>query len=81
MQDTDVVVHNFRPQAMEHPSEGTLRMASNPINFSATPTSIRRLPPRLGEHTEEVLQQAGCSDDQVRALFDSGVARDITREA
>jgi crotonobetainyl-CoA:carnitine CoA-transferase CaiB-like acyl-CoA transferase len=68
-------------QHMEHPSEGTLRMASNPINFSSTPASIRRLPPRLGEHTEEVLVQAGYSTDQVAQMLDSGVARDITRES
>ena len=55
-------------------------MASNPINFSSTPASIRRLPPRLGEHTEEILLQAGYSPDQVATLLDSGVARDITRE-
>ncbi len=38
-----------------HPSEGWLRMPANPIEMSATPPSIRRLPPRLGEHTAEVL--------------------------
>ena len=36
---------------MEHPTEGTLRLPANPIGMSATPPTIRRLPPRLGEHT------------------------------
>lgn len=44
-------------QRLEHPTEGWLRMPSNPIEMSATPPSIRRLPPRLGEHTAEVLAE------------------------
>lgn len=46
-------------QMFEHPTEGTLRLPSNPIALSATPPSIRRLPPRLGEHTDEVLAGLG----------------------
>ncbi len=42
---------------IEHPSEGWLRLPGNPIEMSATPPSIRRLPPRLGEHTAEVLAE------------------------
>ncbi|MFM9881462.1 MAG: CoA transferase, partial [Burkholderiales bacterium] len=44
---------------IEHPTEGMLRMPANPIALSATPPSIRRLPPRLGEHTAEVLASIG----------------------
>jgi crotonobetainyl-CoA:carnitine CoA-transferase CaiB-like acyl-CoA transferase len=40
---------------MEHETEGMLRLPSSPIEMSATPPSIRRLPPRLGENTAEVL--------------------------
>lgn len=67
-------------QEMEHPTEGTLRMASPPMNLSKTPASIRRLPPRLGEHTGEVLKEAGYSDEQVGAMLAAGQARDITQE-
>ena len=44
---------------LEHKSEGTLRLPANPLEFSATPPSIRRLPPLLGEHTAEVLREFG----------------------
>jgi formyl-CoA transferase len=44
---------------MEHPSEGTLRLPASPIEMSATPPAISRLPPRLGEHTAEVLREFG----------------------
>lgn len=41
----------------EHPSEGLLRMPRNPILMSESPPGIHRLPPRLGEHTQEILRE------------------------
>jgi len=49
-------------QTLEHPTEGTLRVATNPIAMSASPPSIRRLPPRLGEHGGEILRELGLDD-------------------
>ncbi len=46
-------------QEVSHPTEGPLRMLSPPVAFSASPASIRRLPPKLGEHTETVLREVG----------------------
>ncbi len=40
---------------VQHPHEGTLRQFRPPVRMSATPTGIWRPVPRLGEHTEEVL--------------------------
>ena len=40
-----------------HPTEGMLRLPASPLGLVATPPSIRRLPPRLGEHTAEVLRE------------------------
>ncbi|MYZ46899.1 CaiB/BaiF CoA transferase family protein [Propylenella binzhouense] len=42
-----------------HPSEGGMRLPASPLAFSESPPSIRRLPPRLGEHTAEVLAEFG----------------------
>ena len=42
-------------QTIDHPTEGRLRMIAPPIKFGATPASIYRHPPSLGEHTAEVL--------------------------
>ena len=39
----------------EHPTAGAVRMPGFPYKLSQTPASVRRPPPRLGEHTEEVL--------------------------
>jgi crotonobetainyl-CoA:carnitine CoA-transferase CaiB-like acyl-CoA transferase len=40
--------------SVEHPSIGELKLVGIPFKFSATPASIRRPPPLLGEHTAEV---------------------------
>jgi crotonobetainyl-CoA:carnitine CoA-transferase CaiB-like acyl-CoA transferase len=40
---------------MEHPTEGRVKTARFPVRFSASPASIRRLAPNLGEHNDEVL--------------------------
>ncbi len=46
-------------QMADDPGEGLLRLPANPIRMPASPPSIRRLPPRLGEHTAEVLAENG----------------------
>ena len=53
---------------VEHPSEGMLRLPANPIEMSDSPPSIRRPPPRLGEHTEEVLRSFGCDAAEIERL-------------
>ena len=59
----------------EHPTEGTIRLPDLPTRFSETPGSVRHLPPRLGEHSVEVLSAAGMSPDQIEAMLDSGATK------
>lgn len=40
-----------------HPEIGDLRLVGSPLKFSETPVGYRLPPPRLGEHTEEVLRE------------------------
>ncbi len=47
---------------IQHPSEGTMVSMAIPAGFSATPPSLRRLPPRLGEHSEEILAELTRQD-------------------
>jgi crotonobetainyl-CoA:carnitine CoA-transferase CaiB-like acyl-CoA transferase len=45
-----------------HPTEGEITLLGIPVTYSATPASIRRMAPRLGEHTREVLTEAGLDE-------------------
>jgi formyl-CoA transferase len=47
---------------------GSTRMLGIPVKMSDTPGSIRRTAPELGEHTEEVLREAGFTDAEIGAL-------------
>jgi crotonobetainyl-CoA:carnitine CoA-transferase CaiB-like acyl-CoA transferase len=61
-----------RARAMEvelqHPVEGTVRTLGIPVKLSETPGTIRRPAPLLGEHTGEVLREAGFSAEEIAAL-------------
>jgi crotonobetainyl-CoA:carnitine CoA-transferase CaiB-like acyl-CoA transferase len=63
-------------QIVEHPTEGTLRMPGIPAAYGKTPASIRRLPPRLGEHSVEILREAGLSVAEIDGLLASGATRE-----
>jgi formyl-CoA transferase len=60
---------------MEHPTAGTIRALAAPIRLSATPAAVRRVPPRLGEHTREVLAEHGYDEAGIDELTASGVLR------
>jgi len=44
-------------ETVEHPTIGALKLIGTPFKFSGTPTSVRRAPPTLGQHTDEILQR------------------------
>jgi crotonobetainyl-CoA:carnitine CoA-transferase CaiB-like acyl-CoA transferase len=59
-----------------HPSEGEIMFTDPPVRFSETPTSTERLQPRLGEHSFEVLREAGLTDGEIEMLVASGATVD-----
>ena len=58
---------------IEDPELGTLKNIGIPVKLSQTPGRIRRRAPDLGEHTREVLLEAGYTGDEVSRLQKSGV--------
>ncbi|MFJ4291858.1 CaiB/BaiF CoA transferase family protein [Cupriavidus sp. NPDC089707] len=59
-------------ETVEHPSEGPMRSMAVPSNWSVTQPGIARHAPRLGQHSAEVLREAGYSDAQIDALSAQG---------
>lgn len=57
----------------DHPTEGRIRLTDPPVRFSKSPSTIRRLQPRLGEHSAEILAEAGFSEDDVAGMLERGV--------
>ena len=59
-------------QEMSLDGLGMMSMAGLPIKFSDSPGAIRLPPPRLGQHSADILQELGYSAEKIAALADSG---------
>ena len=59
----------------DHPIAGAMRQARPPARFGETPAEIFRCSPELGEHTREVLAEAGLSDSEITDLRARQVVR------
>jgi crotonobetainyl-CoA:carnitine CoA-transferase CaiB-like acyl-CoA transferase len=49
-----------------------MSMAGLPIKFSESPGSVRLPPPRLGQHTAEILTEMGYAQEQINVLAEQG---------
>jgi crotonobetainyl-CoA:carnitine CoA-transferase CaiB-like acyl-CoA transferase len=56
----------------EHPALGRMKTLGTPIKLSATPADVSRRAPLLGEHTDEVLTEAGFSASEIVTLRETG---------
>jgi crotonobetainyl-CoA:carnitine CoA-transferase CaiB-like acyl-CoA transferase len=72
-EDPHVMARGTRVEVL-HPRAGSVSMLANPARLSATPPSYDRAPPRLGEHTDEVLSEVlGLSGAEIAALREAEV--------
>ena len=64
-----------------HPTEGEIMMTDLSVRFSDTRATIERLQPKFGEHSVEILGEAGLSDREIAKLVASGATLDGRRAA
>jgi alpha-methylacyl-CoA racemase len=65
----------------EQPGLGPVRQLGMPVRFSCTRGTVHAPAPALGEHTREVLADAGLTTEEIDALFESGAAAGAPQEA
>jgi crotonobetainyl-CoA:carnitine CoA-transferase CaiB-like acyl-CoA transferase len=58
---------------IDHPKAGRLRQMRNAARFEGTPADLRRGAPALGEHSAEILAEAGYSADEITGLKADGI--------
>ena len=59
--------------AMDHALTPDLRLVASPMKLSATPVQYRHAPPLLGQHSRELLLEAGCGAEDIDAWLAAGV--------
>jgi crotonobetainyl-CoA:carnitine CoA-transferase CaiB-like acyl-CoA transferase len=57
---------------VDHPSEGKIRSMKTSARWSETPSEPSRLAPRLNQHGDEILKEAGFSEDEIATLVREG---------
>ena len=67
------VRHRGMTVCVPHPLTDDLRLVASPMKLSATPVAYTRAPPTLGQHTDEVLAEAGLGSAQIADLRANGV--------
>lgn len=70
--DDPQIIHNGTFVEYDHPTEGHVKTPGFPIRFGKTPSEVYRGAPLAGEHSREVLREAGYDDDRIAALAASG---------
>ncbi|MFE4000243.1 CaiB/BaiF CoA transferase family protein [Nocardioides sp. YIM B13467] len=74
------IKHNGTFVEYDHPTEGRVTTPGFPYAFSRTPATIERGAPLVGEHTGELLAEAGFSGEEIAALTADGVVAETRPE-
>ncbi|MDF1635295.1 CoA transferase [Mycoplana sp. MJR14] len=70
--EDEQIKHNGTFVEYDHPTEGRVKTPGFPIKFSKTPSTIDRGAPTVGQHTREILKDAGYDDARIESLARAG---------
>jgi crotonobetainyl-CoA:carnitine CoA-transferase CaiB-like acyl-CoA transferase len=57
----------------EHPDAGETKVLNHPVRYSNFETSVYKTPPRMGEHTDEILAEIGFSAEEIDGMQNEGI--------
>ena len=66
------VKHNGMFMEMDHPVAGKVTVVGNPVKFDGENLPLRRYPPLLGEHTKEIMEECGFTEEEFQNAVHSG---------
>ncbi|MGI8477188.1 MAG: CaiB/BaiF CoA transferase family protein [Thermomicrobiales bacterium] len=70
--DPQIDAYNLRRE-VPHPTLGSVTVTGFPYAFSGSTLEVTQAPPLLGQHTVEILQELGCSAEEIEALLRDGL--------
>ena len=72
------IKHREMEIAMDHETAdgGKVHLIGNPIKMSETPITYRNPPPRVGQHSADVLGELGYSEDDIKKLTEDETISD-----
>jgi len=70
--EDEQIKHNGTFVDYDHPTEGRVKTPGFPIKFSKTPSTVERGAPVTGQHTQEILKEAGYDDETIASLVANG---------
>ncbi len=76
--DDPQIRHNGTFVTYDHPTEGRVKVPGFPYKFSATPPRIDRGAPLTGQHSREILAEAGLGQEEIEELFASGTVTETS---
>lgn len=62
---------------VDHPTCGNIKMVNSPVKYSETQPEIRHAPPTLGQHTQDILTEAGFTQEEIDQYRSQGIVNNL----